>query len=128
MRKKRLLLWIFGIVTILVIIGVIVVSQFTGNMTDVMTMQIDDVNLQSIDDGTYDGHFKALPIDVVVDVKIVDHEIVDIDILKHINGQGGAAETIVEDVINQQTLLVDTITGATYSSKVILKAISNALE
>lgn len=99
MRKKQILLWSFGIVTILVIIGVIVVFQFSGNMTD-----------------------------VIVDVKIVDHEIVEIDILKHINGQGGAAETIVDDVITQQTLLVDTITGATYSSKVILKAISNALD
>ena len=40
---------------------------------------------------------------------------------------GNKAETIVDDVVDKQTLDVDTVSGATVSSKVILKSIENAL-
>ncbi len=49
-----------------------------------------------------------------------------IELLKHTHGQGGAAEAIPGKVIEAQTLQVDTISSATYSSKVILKAIEQA--
>jgi uncharacterized protein with FMN-binding domain len=47
--------------------------------------------------------------------------------VKHVNGQGKPAEVITEKVIETQSLQVDVVSGATYSSKVILKAIENAL-
>ena len=47
--------------------------------------------------------------------------------LEHKNGQGTPAEVIPEKVVETQTLEVDIVSGATYSSKVILKAIENAL-
>ena len=40
---------------------------------------------------------------------------------------GEKAEEIIYEVINMQSIDVDTVSGATYSSKVILKAIENAL-
>ncbi len=60
-------------------------------------------------------------------MKVENHTITDIDILKHDNGKGKAAEAITSDVIKNQSVQVDVVTGATYSSKVILKAIENAL-
>jgi uncharacterized protein with FMN-binding domain len=50
-----------------------------------------------------------------------------IEIVRHLNGQGKPAEVIPDRVIEMQSLDVDIISGATYSSKVILKAIENAL-
>jgi len=38
-----------------------------------------------------------------------------------------AAELITDMVIDSQSLKVDVVSGATYSSKIILKAIENAL-
>jgi len=40
---------------------------------------------------------------------------------------GGKAESIVDDVIAKQSLDVDVVTGATYSSSTILKAIEDSL-
>jgi uncharacterized protein with FMN-binding domain len=50
------------------------------------------------------------------------------DLVKHRNGRGAAAEAITGKVISAQSLKVDTISGATMSSKVILLAIESALK
>lgn len=47
--------------------------------------------------------------------------------LEHQNGLGKKAGIINKSVIDNQTLKVDSVSGATVSSKVILKAIENAL-
>lgn len=51
-----------------------------------------------------------------------------IKIIEHENGLGGKAEKIVDDVISRQSLEVDALSGATVSSKYIIKAIENALQ
>ncbi len=56
-----------------------------------------------------------------------NHEIVEIIILKHNHGRGSDAEVVPDRVVASQSLRVDTVSGATFSSIVILKAIENAL-
>ena len=56
-----------------------------------------------------------------------EHQIKGIELLEHVNGQGSGAEIIPATVVEKQTLQIDTVSGATYSSTVILKAIENAL-
>ena len=85
-------------------------------------------DLQLKSDGIYRGQYKASPVSVVVDVEVRDNAITNIVIVKHFNGRGEKAEIITESVLAKQSLAVDTISGATASSKVILKAIENALE
>ncbi len=51
-----------------------------------------------------------------------------ITILQHDNGLGSTAESIVNDVVKEQSLDIDTVSGATVSSKCILKAVENAIE
>ena len=53
--------------------------------------------------------------------------ITDITILEHQNGQGDDAVQIISDIIDAQHLNVDLISGASYSSKVILLAVFDAL-
>ena len=56
-----------------------------------------------------------------------NHVLTAVELVKHRHGRGAAAEVIPDAVLRQQTLGVDAISGATYSSKVILKAIDDAL-
>ncbi len=63
-----------------------------------------------------------------MEVKIQTNQITDITLLEHQTGEGQSAEVIVQDVLAAQSLEVDVITGATYSSILILKAIEDALE
>lgn len=93
----------------------------------VESISINNVDLTTLDDGTYSGSFDALKISADVSVHINNHKITDIKLLHHINERGEKAEIIPQKVIVAQTLDVDTISGATNSSKVIIKAIENAL-
>lgn len=90
-------------------------------------LEIGDVNLSAITDGSYVGTCSAGPVSARVEVMVANHRIQSINILEHDNGRGKPAESIVEDILSRQSLLVDDVTGATVSSRVLRKAVQNAL-
>lgn len=110
---------------------VVFIAGFTlytqNKLNNLVQMPISNVALDTIDDGIYEGNYSVFPITVKLNVAVKGHKITEILILEHINGQGGKAEAITDQVIEKQSLQVDIISGATYSSKVILRALSNAL-
>lgn len=91
-------------------------------------LKISNVDLSKISDGKYTGSYDVGYVGAKVAVTVKNNEIVDITLLSHKNERGKPAEVIPEKVVKAQSLQVDTISGATNSSKVILKAIENALE
>ena len=90
-------------------------------------IEITEIDLNKVKDGEYTGEYDAVAVHAVVSVTVKNHTITDIRLLKHENGRGSAAEVIPNRVIEKQSLLVDTVTKATSSSKVILEAIEQAL-
>ncbi|MDR2403838.1 MAG: FMN-binding protein [Spirochaetaceae bacterium] len=88
---------------------------------------IGTLNLAGKADGVYRGEYKTWPLKAVVDVTLQDETIKAITLVKHTYGKGKKAEGIIEGVIKAQSLLVDTVSGATASSKTILLAIQRAL-
>ncbi|WP_304819124.1 FMN-binding protein [uncultured Clostridium sp.] len=91
-------------------------------------IKIKDINFSAYDDGVYTGSCDVGYIYVSVNVVINKHKIEEINILEHRNEMGKPAEKIIYDIKKQQSLNVDTISGATNSSNVIKKAIENAFE
>lgn len=127
------------VVTVFVIVGVILAGYFGAKgiqsyldlrkyQKQIEDIKIEDVNLSSIPDGTYVGKAEVLWIAAEVKVNVKDHKIVNIDLIRHKNERGAKAEVLPQKVVENQSLQVDAISGATNSSKVILKAIENALE
>ncbi|WP_315066683.1 FMN-binding protein [uncultured Clostridium sp.] len=94
----------------------------------VSEIDIKSVDLSNVHDGTYTGSCDAIFVGAEVEVTVKDKKITDIRLLNHKTEKGKPAEVIVDDVKKKQSLQVDAISGATNSSKVILKAIENALE
>jgi len=94
----------------------------------VPAMEVRSVDISSIKEGIYRGEYMSGPVKVIVDVVVKDHKIQGINIIEHQNGLGKKAETIVEDIVEAQSLKVEVVSGATFSSKVILKAVESALE
>lgn len=128
MKKRHILLYIIiGVLIAIVISGLAAFQLINKNLKELAELPISDVDMTKIQDGTYSGSYKVFPIAVTVKVIVEDHQIKDIELIKHDNGQGAPAAVIPDKVVEAQTLQVDTITSATYSSKVILKAIENAL-
>ena len=93
----------------------------------VNTIQVQSVDLNNIQNGKYSGKFDANVISAEVEVTVDNHKIKSVDLINHKNERGKKAEAIIDTVIEKQTINVDTVSGATNSSKVILKAIENAL-
>lgn len=111
--------------TIPFIIAALLVFAGCGKPKDI---QIHTPDLQKIADGSYEGSFDNFPVSVKTRVTVKHHKIISVEILKHFNGQGKAAEAITNLIVEKQTPAVDVITGATYSSKTILKAVEIALD
>ena len=94
----------------------------------VKDIKISNVDLSKISDGKYIGSCDALFVAAEVSVTVKNHKITGISLLKHKTERGKPAEVIPGNVVKAQSLEVDTISGATNSSKVILKSIENALK
>lgn len=89
---------------------------------------IHEVDLTQVEDGSYTGSHDVDMINAKVQVEVEDHKIKKIELLEHKNDRGEAAEKIVPQMVSQQKIKVDAVSGATNSSKVIQKAVENALE
>ncbi|MBN1624411.1 MAG: FMN-binding protein [Clostridia bacterium] len=125
--KKRIVIILVTVLLIILAAGIILINKIESDLESLKYFDIQEVDMSLIQDGVYCGSYAAVPVSVEVYVTVKDHLITDIHITRHINGQGTPAEVIIDSVIESQSLQVDLITGATYSSKVILLAIDNAL-
>lgn len=127
--KKRyiVIIVILGLLAAVAIAGFAIKANIENNLNQLADVAIPEVDLSRIEDGTYTGSYKVFPVSTKVEVTVENHNITYIDLIEHKNGQGAPAEVIPGQVIKAQSLAVDAVTGATYSSKVILLAIENAL-
>ena len=126
-RGKKILIGIVVLVLVLVVAFRVVVSKLESNLEALNSLTIEEVDLTNIEDGTYEGSYGSFPVSAIVEVTVRNHRITKIELVDHSNGQGQPAEVLPERVIESQSVKVDAISGATYSSRVILKAIETAL-
>ena len=110
------------------LIALLLFPLLTSGCVDDSATQLEGTDLSSVKDGTYVGECSAFPVFAKVEVTVRGHRITDLKVLEHRCGSGGPAEAITNDVLAKQSLNVDAISGATHSSKVILKAIENGLK
>jgi len=80
-------------------------------------------------DGVYKGTGTGYVGEITVAVQIKDKQIVAIDILSSSDDAAffKRAQAVIDKIIEGQTLEVDTVSGATYSSRGIISAVKNAL-
>jgi len=95
----------------------------------VRSMPINHVNLGQVKDGEYMGDFAYGGFAYEVAVTVASHQIKDIKILKNrTTKHAKMAEGVVKSILDQQKNDVDAISGATTTSKALLKAVESALE
>lgn len=129
-RKKKM--WWHRALTIFM--AVCLVGHVAGYLADFREYQrriaeitFTDVNLEKIEDGIYEGECDAGYIYARVKVEISGGRIVSLQLLEHRNERGASAESVIDVVQAEQKIDVDAVSGATNSSKVIKKAIENAV-
>ena len=118
----------------LVVLGVIVVAvgALCLNVFFKMKSQTDafdttPVDISKVADGTYEGYSETMMVKARVLVTVESGKITDIEILEHECGKGHPAEAMIDDMIAENTVEVDAVSGATASSAVIKDAVRNAL-
>lgn len=127
MKKPLKLLGIVFISIFILMIGAFFAVKSMSLSEELPVIQMDKVELSKIEDGSYSGEYLGKLVKVVVEVGVKEHKITEINIVKHDNGLGKKAERIVDQIISRQSLNVEVVSGATSSSKAILKAVEVAL-
>ena len=104
------------------------IIDFNNYKRNVANIEINSINLENVEDGLYKGECNVGYIYAKAEVKIKDGVIVSINLLEHRNERGKQAENIINNIISEQKIDVDAISGATNSSNVIKKAIETAIK
>lgn len=127
MKKKHIIL-----ITVIVCI-LVVGARYTKRYMEIReyrsiinAISIQGIDLSKVPDGLYEGYSDGMWVSAYVWVSVKNHKIVDIQ-LQHYHDRGETAEVLIDKVLEAQSTNIDFVTGATSSSKVILKAIENAI-
>ena len=124
--KKRKVLLVLGFVIILAVVGFAVVRNMEQGLLDLIELPVGEVDFSVMADGTYGGKYRRFPVAAEVTAVVEDGILTEIKLLNHSHGPGYGDDAILNDVLANQSLQVDLLSGATYSSVVVLKAIEMA--
>ena len=124
--KKR-----FKFVSLLLVL-IIVLGTLTacGNNKD-SSGGLGSSNDQMYTDGVYQGVGRGNGGDISLEVTVKDGKVSSIDVLDHKETEilsDAAFEKIIQGVIDNQTVNIDNVTGATFSSAGIISAVKDALK
>ena len=123
-KKRKIILWVLlGLV--IIIIGM--VSWAAVDPIRYRNLAVNNVSFENLPDGVYAGSFKGGRFSHSVEVTIKDNRIVDIRKIKPSKPAEKLYRQIYDKVIEEQSLTIDAVSGASVTNNTALKAIENAL-
>ena len=117
--KKCLLIVLWGVTLFAIGFGIQFYRGLGQKFDAVQNIPINEVKLDTVADGTYEGEYTFETISAKVTVIVKDNEFE--------TDKGEAAADIVNTIVSDQSVMVDDVTKATDSSRVIKLAVLNAL-
>lgn len=127
-RKKIVMILIMLFLLLALIFGIAYIDRVGEYKRAVKETTIEEVNILDIPDGVYIGEYDVNFIYAKVEVDVSGGKIIDVRILEHRQERGKAAEAVANEIVDEQRIDVDTVSGATNSSIVIKKAVEVALK
>lgn len=125
LRRFTGIMLVLGALLILVSGGM---GYMTHGLGETENLVINQVDFSQIDDGVYTGEYRGHRWSNTVEVTVRDRTVTEIRMIEkqqfHLDGP---VDRIISRIIAEQTLPVDVITGATATSKAIMKAVEIAL-
>ncbi len=126
MKVLKVILYVItGLVILFAVLGVFGIAGFN----EVKDLQISSVDLNEADDGTYTGIYENGRWSNTVEVTVKDHEITKI---VHVSSGNSSQQELFDEIIQvilaNQKVDIDTVSGATASTNSFLKAVENAFE
>ena len=127
-RKKIVMILIMLFLLLASIFGTSYIDRVGEYKRAVKETTIEEVNISDIPDGVYIGEYDVNFIYAKVEVDVSGGKIIDVRILEHRQERGKAAEAVANEIVDEQRIDVDTVSGAMNSSIVIKKAVEVALK
>ena len=126
---KKLFKIILLVLFIVVLISAGAFFYMSRGLDKGKNLSIENVDLSEIKDGKYRGEFKSGRFSNIIEVKVEDHKITEINLVDDIMvAQDDVTHKLFNRIIDNQNINVDVISGATVSCNSYLKAIENALK
>ncbi|NLJ49502.1 MAG: FMN-binding protein [Candidatus Atribacteria bacterium] len=114
------------------IISVIIIGMFyylLAGIQEIKEMEVTDIDLTQVKDGEYVGEFKGNRWSNSVEVLVEGHKITDIKVIQDVRiPLTEVTQKLFENVKENQSLNIDTISQTTINTKAYLKSIENALK
>ena len=126
-RNKAVLIVVSALLVIGLLAGGLYLKSIGDYKAKVNALTFDEIDLTKVNDGIYEGQCDTGIVRARVQVTVRDYRMESIELLEHENGRGTPAEAILSQMVQKQTTAVDAVSGATCSSKVIRKAVENAI-
>lgn len=125
---KKLLKIILIVFVCIIIFGGGFLFYLSRGLNTVNNLQINDIDLSSVEDGQYTGLYEEGRFTNRIEVKVKDNEIKQLSVIEDVSfARPEVVDELFSRIIEKQTLDIDVLSGATVTSKAYLKAIENAL-
>lgn len=129
MNLKKIGLIILGLFVLVVGLSSLGIFYLTRGLDAGEAVSIENVDFLSLEDGIYEGSYQYKRWDNKLKLTIENQSITSIELLDDVLFEDeNVRQTLIERVIDEQSLDVDVVTGATVTSKAYLKAMENALK
>ena len=126
-RNKALLITVVVLLAVVLVALLLFLRAALDYKGTVEAITIQEVDLSQVADGTYTGSCVAGLGSAQVAVTVEDGAITEVSLTDYHSILGRGAEAIPGEIVAQQRIGVDAVSGATDSSTVIQKAVENAL-
>lgn len=104
-------------------------SADAGTSEDATDSSLVTFSGAQLQDGTYEGSASGYKGTITVSVTVSGGQVTDISVVSENDTSQyfSRAEAVLDDILDQQSLEIDTVTGATFSSKGLINAVADAL-
>ncbi|SMP53717.1 FMN-binding protein [Anoxynatronum buryatiense] len=126
---KRALKMLGAVVLVLILIAGGMFIYLTRGLSEGASLPLEGIDLSETADGTYGGRYEGGRWSNQVEVTVENHRITRLEVVEDIGFvQEGFSQDLFSAVIAAQDTRIDTVSGATVTTKAYLKAIENALK
>lgn len=127
-KMKIFMKIVLAVVAVFVVAAACGIFYITRGLDSGAKMEINNVDLTQVSDGTYTGAYNGGRWTNELEVTVKDHRISDVKVVKDVAiPNADSTKQLIDKVVEKQEVDVDAVSGATVTSKAYLKSIENAL-
>ena len=119
---------LLSVILIFILVSVSGIFYLARGLNEGKDIRINGIDVSNLNDGIYNGKYKAGRWTNELNITVKDHKIIKIDIKDDVTfPNSDVSYELFSEVIGKQNTTVDVISGATVTSKAYLKSIEDAL-